>query len=295
MKKMLIAMLFILCATGTCADAQTGDLTAIFPDIQNLPKYGEPLVYSPDSLYEYINGAAEIYLQYDFRELVAQEYENADGAFATIEIYHHGSALNAFGIYSQELPFEESNFLNIGAQGYYENSILNFFKGPYYVKLNSYGLDEKEHTILTALATEVAGKLEGTTELPKELAYFPASGKVPHSEQYLAQDVLGYAFLHTAFVTKYVINEQEFQLFLITGDSPQACATMLKDYAAEVGADPASIVEGAIMFDDAYHGTVELRWQGRYVWGVKGLEEPQDRTNVLDQMEKFRFFDISRD
>ena len=155
MKKVLLLMLLMLYLMGVRADAQSDKLAAAFPEINDLPKYGEPMVFTPDTLYEYINGAAEIYLQYNFQELVAQEYENDAGAFMTIEIYRHDSTLNAFGIYSQERPFE-GEFLNIGAQGFYENGMLNFFKGPYYVKLNSYGLGEQEEATLIALAKEFA-------------------------------------------------------------------------------------------------------------------------------------------
>jgi hypothetical protein len=284
MKKLCISMLFMLCLMGTHADAQSDKLAAAFPEIKNLPKYGDPMVFSPDTLYEYINGAAEIYLQYNFQELVAQEYENDAGAFMTIEIYRHDSTLNAFGIYSQERPFE-GEFLNIGAQGFYENGMLNFFKGPYYVKLNSYGLGEQEEATLIALAKEFAEQLDGTTELPEELTYFPPTGKKPYSEQYLAQDFLGYEFLKSAFTTSYTHKQQTFQMFLIVGDSPEMCATMLKEYAIEVGMDPVTIIEGSLVFDDAYHGPVEMRWQGRYVWGLKGVDAPETRQELLNRME----------
>lgn len=283
MKKVCISLLLMFCLMGSHADAQS--LAAIFPEIEDLPKYGEPMVFSPETLYEYINGAAEIYLQYNFQELVAQEYENDADAFMTIEIYRHDSALNAFGIYSQERPFE-GEFLNIGAQGFYENGMLNFFKGPYYVKLNSYGLDDKEKATLKALANDVAGKLDGTTELPEELSYFPPTGKKSYSEQYLSQDFLGYAFFKAAFTANYVDGDQVFQLFLMKGDSPETCEAMLKAYATEVNLDPAGILEGPLMFDDAYHGTVDMRWKGQYVWGIKGGDDSDVRQKLLDRMEK---------
>lgn len=285
MKRILSIIVFAVCVIGICVDAQSPDISGIFPDIKNVPKSGEPLIFSPEALDEYINGAADIYLQYDVQELAVQEYANEDGAFVIIEMYRYGSALDAFGIYSQELPLE-GNFLKIGAQGCSEDGLLIFSKGQYYVKLNSSGLGEKEQSTLTALAEELAGKLDGPTEFPAELEYFPPADKVPHSEQYLAQNVLGYPFLTHAFVTNYVVDEQGFQLFLIVADTPDACERMLKEYAVEVGDDPNSITEGSIVFSDGYHGTVELRWQGRYLWGVKGLEEPKDRDKALDQLEK---------
>jgi len=140
---------------------------------EKLPKLGEPMTFSPETLYDYINGAAEIYLQYNFQELVVQEYENDAGAFVTIEIYRHDTPLNTFGIYSQERYFE-GTFLKIGAQGYYENGILSFFKGRYYVKLSSYGLGEKEESMLISLAKTLDGQLDGDTALPELTGEIPS-------------------------------------------------------------------------------------------------------------------------
>jgi hypothetical protein len=154
------------------------------------------------------------------------------------------------------------------------------------VKLNSYGLGKQEETLLISLAKNLDEHLDGETALPKELDLFPPAGKVPHSEQYVAQDFLGYPFLKTAFTANYRVDDQIFQMFLIVGESSEECEAMLRQYATEVESDPETIAEGSIVFDDAYHGTVEMRWKDRYIWGVKELEESDIRVKSLDQMER---------
>lgn len=61
--------------------------------------------YGREDLWEYINGAAELFLTYRFRDLVVADFEQGDGAL-TISLYDMGSPLDAFGIYETEKPAE---------------------------------------------------------------------------------------------------------------------------------------------------------------------------------------------
>ena len=55
-----------------------------------------PQSYLPETLFEYINGAAEIYLAYDFKELAVGNYESGkDEASLSIEIYDMGNKINS--------------------------------------------------------------------------------------------------------------------------------------------------------------------------------------------------------
>ena len=58
--------------------------------------------YTPDNLYEYINGEAELYNDYGFAEMITAYYTQSDGGDAAIavDIYDMGAPLSAFGIYS---------------------------------------------------------------------------------------------------------------------------------------------------------------------------------------------------
>ena len=112
-----------------------------FPEIAGLKQSGEIQTFSPKTLYEYINGAADLYLACDFEELNVAEYANEKKASVIVEAYRHRTTRDAFGIYSQErLP--DGNVLKIGAQGYIDKNILNFVHGNYYVKINSFNTGE---------------------------------------------------------------------------------------------------------------------------------------------------------
>src|SRR4030043_1728339 len=108
-----------------------------FPEVAGWKQSGEVQTFIPKTLFEYINGAADLYITYDFQELKVAEYLNEKKASVIVDVYCHKTPIHAFGIYSQE-RLSNANFLDIGAQGYIEQNILNFLIGPYYVKINSY-------------------------------------------------------------------------------------------------------------------------------------------------------------
>jgi len=110
--------------------APAGETNTLFPEIEGWKRSGNIQVFTSESLFDYIDGAAELYLSYDFHQLQVAEYHDQEETIITVEVYGHKTPLHAFGIYSQERP-REANFLDIGAQGYVEETMLNFVIGPH--------------------------------------------------------------------------------------------------------------------------------------------------------------------
>ena len=265
--------------------SKTKASSELFPDIKGWEKSKEIQIYTPQNLYEYINGAAELYLSYDFQELQVAEYLNRHNVTVIAEIYRHKTPVRAFGIYSQERPIE-GNFLKIGAQGYVEEPILNFVVGNAYVKINSYDVGEETGEVLQTFANKVAANLGGKGSLPKILTCFPEEGKRQNSERFIARSFLGHGFLHSGFIADYDVNNSHFQLFIIEGADSKVCEEMLKQYVQLTGSAQEDLKEGRYTLSDPYHGKVALSWKGQYIWGVLNLDEENLRTKYLRRMEE---------
>jgi hypothetical protein len=245
---------------------------------------GSPQRFSPDSLYEYIDGGADLYLKYEFQALTVAEYRNESQASVTIEVYRHRDSKHAFGIYSQErLP--SADFLTIGAQGYWESMVLNFVKGSDYVKLSSYKTGSDDQEILLAFARKVSQELTGETSLPAVLTAFPAEGKRMHSEKFVAKDFLGYSFLHSGFIADYELSGKKFQIFVVQGESPDDSRSMLDRYLRQIGRADLMTAGGSYRVKDPYHGEMDLVWKGNDIWGTMGLDDPVLRSTYLKQIE----------
>jgi hypothetical protein len=249
---------------------QAQDLTLFFPDIAGWQKKGAAETYSPENLYEYIDGAAENFLNYDFKQLAVQNYTNKQNQFLSAEIYFHGTAENAFGIYSSEKPLF-GKYFKLGSQGYAEAGILNFLCSAYYVKLNGFELGRNSRDILATLGRAIVRKIGARTALPKILKAFPESGKIANSERFIRNNFLGHDFLHAAYVADYRVKGQNFQLFIINTGSEEEARTMLEKYAALEKENPLSKIQpGALTINDPYNGPSQLFWSGTSIRGVVG-------------------------
>jgi len=55
--------------------------------------------YNPETLYNYINGGAELYISYGFREVISRTYSKSGQPNLTVEIFDMVEAKNAFGVF----------------------------------------------------------------------------------------------------------------------------------------------------------------------------------------------------
>ncbi len=256
-----------------------------FPSVSGWKQVGEIQIFTPNTLYEYINGGADLYLAYDFEELKAAEYQNGQKAAVTVDVYCHRTPTHAFGIYSQE-RFPGANFIDVGVQGYMEKHALNFLSGNTYVKITSYDTGPEDPNILLAFAKAIAGNLGAKGAFPAMVTVFPAPGKVKNSEKFIARKFLGYPFLHSAFSVDYEVSGRSFRLFVIEGKDQADCRDMMEKYLEQLGIKDKSAVEGQYTLSDAYHGEIDLHWRGTRIWGILDLGDPGLRAKYSKLFEE---------
>ena len=197
-----------------------------------------PQSFFPENLYEYIDGAAESYLSYDFRELLVLQLksEAKEERTLTVEIYDMGQPTNAFGIFSAE-RYPENAAVPVGDLGYIEGESLNFMVGRFYVKLLSFGLGDGTARALTDYAQKLAGAVAEKGVLPALLQSFPKENLVPQSEKYIKKNFLGYEFLHDGYVATYKIDGGELECFLadlgFDKDAEAALSQLLEVFAKD--------------------------------------------------------------
>ncbi|MCK4835489.1 MAG: hypothetical protein KAT17_02580 [Candidatus Aminicenantes bacterium] len=283
--------LFLLFITPSFTENENqGNKINIFPELDGWHKKGEPVPYRPDNLFEYINGAAEVYLSYDFQKLITQTYENEKNQSITVDIYQHSNQNTGFGIYSQEKP-EQGNFLKIGTQGYYETGVLNFFKSQYYVKLIGFDLKEDDQLLLENIARRLDKKLEGKPLFPKAISCFPEDGKIKNSERFIFKNYLGHSFLHSAFVADYKIKNHKFQIFIIETRTQPEAETMIKNYLNFLEKRKIKYQiydQDTYQFQDPYYrssGNMGLKMNKNYLWGFFYKDKSLFRS-LIDKIEQ---------
>jgi len=241
----VLAILAILCLLAPAAASQersaSPELTTLVPKLADWSLSEEPRSYFPESLFEYINGAAESYLSYDFRELLVADLEKkGTGATVTLEIYDMGLPLNAFGIFGAE-RYPENKAVGLGELGYVEGEALNFLAGRFYVKLLAFGLGDATEASLVEVGGKVAGAIKSGGGLPALVLAFPKDGLVARSERYIKRNVMGYEFLHDGYVATYRSGGRELEGFFIDGGSEKDAEGMLTRLLDALTADKQAV------------------------------------------------------
>lgn len=253
----------------------------VFPEIPGLALTTEAMVYDASNLWEFINGAAELYVIYRFVDLHIAYYRSADRAEIRAEVYRHSTTEDAFGMYSQERS-AESHFLPIGTQGYAEDGILNFLAGEYYVKLSSNSFGDTVQQSMLKVARAMEGALGGPTSWPDVLALLPSRNRLPNSEQYVAESFLGYSFLKGAYVAQYREGDL-FQVFIIPATSDSGARAMLAALS-KVNHSPAS-GDTLRTIRDAHQGDMVVFCTGRYLAGVVRCNNPAVRSEFVEILQ----------
>jgi hypothetical protein len=241
---------------------------------------GQPSSYKPDTLYQYIDGGADIYLLYEFRSLLHQDFKSGD-AELTADIYDMGKPEDAFGIYAAERS-PGYKFIAIGAEGYRSAGILNFLQDHYYVKLSGSGANAA--TLLDQFARTLSRRIGGSLTLPVLLEKLPQENRVKHSEQYMRKDPLGHAFLAPAYVVTYAWAHQPSKLLISVANDAAGARTRLQQLAqhfrqsGECVAAP-ELGEGGIRARNSFEGRVIARSQGRYL--ILLLDPPENGAEIL--------------
>lgn len=243
--------------------------TDLFPEIKGWKLTPNERVYVPSDLWDLINGAADTYLSYNFIDLHLADYNNDAGVNIRVELYRHSTFNNTFGIYTTERS-PDYNFIDIGSQGYLEEGALNFLCGYYYIKITTGDQGDDAQHSLVEIARNVETNLKQDKNWPDIFRIFP-SGPLPYSEHYIAENFLGFEFLHSAFIADYSKDGDDFQVFIIRTDDPQEVLEMLGKYLKFAKQDP-PISDGLYKILDPYNGDIDVILKGNTLAGIIGCD-----------------------
>ncbi len=262
-----------------------------------------PHLYTKKTLFEHIDGQAELFFKYGFQKSDFAIYQNKKKQENQIEldIYDMGNVLQAFGIFSRFR--NEDRSAGIGLDSYLDNRSALFYKGKYFVMFYS---TESNPSTLRQWAIKIALKIVDTSPPPKEISYFPKNGLKPGSIQYFPEGLLGHQFLKRGFKGTYTekvevkvevedkgkarTEDKEVQLFIAMFKNSQEAMSALKvcqdDLSKKGKVSSGSIIEfetRALKGEDPYQGKVIVVHKGSYLVGVVGFEKEEYAENLLTE------------
>jgi len=195
--------------------------------------YDEVLQFTPDNLYEQINGRAELFLSYNVVSLTYATFDDSSDPNLSINlsIYDMGTTLNAFGVFSVERSLGEPQ-VDLGREAYRSGANHYVWKGRYYIQaiVSDSGKQAQEAT--WGIVQEVSSQLKDTGEEFWGANVFPPESLVKDSLKYFLVDALGLEFMRNTFTALYQRDGIEISTFISKRASEAEAFAALEEYSA---------------------------------------------------------------
>jgi hypothetical protein len=289
--------LFFLSIPEVAADSLVDKLLPLSPGVVGWQLAGDRYHYSTENLYNYINGAADLFISYGFIKMVGAEYVTGSNnkKYMNVDIYDMGNKLNAFGVFQSKRD-PESQFLKIGSGAFGSERYIFFYKDRFYVEIQAFLSSSKGKDILMKLAQKVVSGISGECTPPSELNYFPDAGRVPGSEIYITGGILGHAFLDKGLMSDYKLGDEVVKAFVAFFPSSGHAVIALnryKDFLKESG-EKWQVIKGfgekGFVSQEPYHKNIIVTQQGSFIVGVTDLSRAQKGEellkNIISKIEK---------
>ncbi len=251
-------------------------------------------LFNSDTLFDHINGEAELYFPYGFDRLATATYLNKKepDVWVVVDVYRMGSLLDAFGIYSNYRKADAAGIV-IGAEGFVSSSQLMFYQDRYFVRIQVTGATSLEQDLFVACGRTISQNLPSNVGRLRELEVLAGiPGAVTKSERYLAQSVLGYAFFRRGMIADVILGGERMQVFVVFENTTDAARKAFDDYRSYLK------VEGREMnvtmttdrismtaVDPLYMG-VFVEQSGPYLIGAIRMKEASAAKPIVEQLRE---------
>ncbi len=225
----------------------------------------EDQLFDDETIFDYINGAGEVYRAYNMMSCLSRRYANPNGTLIVLDIFYMASSEDAFGVFTHDQNGEP---LEIGQGGLYRQGWLSFWKDRFFVSIYSEEETEDAEKTVKELGKMVASIITGWGSKPQILFLLPSEGLQPRSVRYLHDHVvLNYHFYLSnenilnlgprtdAVLAEYQRGEEFARILLVQYpnkmESSKAHAKFIRYYLS--GADSKTVV---LLENGKWSGTV---------------------------------------
>lgn len=273
--------------SGKSPSRELADL--IKPDDQfgSFKRAEEPAHYSPDTLFDYINGGAELFLAYGFAELmVAVFVEDGNPAHrATLEVYNMGTIENAYGVSRAEQGGDPYK-LPGGAEGRLGNGMLQFYKDRFYINIFLPPTSKAFPSVAEHIGKTIEARIKGDFSRPACFDLLPLQHRRVGSENYTNKDFLGQPFFNRIASAHYSQGNKTYTVFLSAAPDRETIES-LKKYKAYLMQEQAYLGElqdgmQGITGRDPYYGNCAVAVIEGRLAGVLG--NPDGAAAILKSM-----------
>jgi hypothetical protein len=255
-----------------------------------LKEFGPPESFTPENLYDKIDGKAELYLSAGFVRLNCQRFALADAQDQWLEwfVYDMGAVPQAFSVFTVQRR-SEGQPLDFTEYAYKTQNSLYFICGSNYVEAVASSVSEPlMNAMLAAAKRFIATSAPGSARLPG-LELLPAENQVPESQTLQSADVFGFDQFKNVYTAEYTVGDARVLAFVTSCTNPGAAAALRDAYRAfllENGGKESHPITGPDKPVEIL-GSIEMVFsEGPFVAGIHSAASTAQAEQVATQLHK---------
>jgi hypothetical protein len=239
-------------------DDTTHDISALLPDsVEGWLRASDDQRYDRTNLFDYINGGAELYLSFGFKELVNRTYSRSGQPEIIVDIFDMQSPRDAFGVFSHSRETIDTTF---GQGSQKSGGLLLFWKDRFYVSILASPETGESKKAVGQLARHIDASITAKGSLPDLLSYLPRESLVEESIRYFHHYIWlnSHYFISTdnilhidesteAVLARYGEKGKRSILLMVrydsSSDAENAHADFIEHYAPELSSQKAVKIE----------------------------------------------------
>jgi hypothetical protein len=200
------------------------------------------LTYDSRTIFDYIDGAGELYLAYNFQNLIVRRFVKTGQPAIIAELYRMGSSEDAFGVFSFE---RQDDDVDIGQGSEFGGGLLRFWKGKYFISVYAEGEGPEINPAILDLGQQLARIIPEEGPSPRLISYLPGTeaGLIEKNIRYLRhyvllnqrffianQNILILAKNTEAVLAQYWVDRQKIHLLLIRYPTAEQAERALQSF-----------------------------------------------------------------
>ena len=150
-------------------------------------KESEDRIYTPQTIFGYINGGAEVYKAYNMQHCLSRRYSTPRGPAIVLDIFEMGSSEDAYGVFTHD---PAGDVIELGQDGRWRPGWTNFWKDRFFVSIYSEEETAAAQTAVKTLGEKVDALIASQGTRPKIINRLPPKGLKAESIHYLHHPII---------------------------------------------------------------------------------------------------------
>jgi hypothetical protein len=150
-------------------------------------KQGDDKIYTPQTIFDYINGGAEVYRAYNMRHCLSRRYTAAQKPAIVLDVFDMGTSQDAYGVFTHDPAGE---VVALGQDGRLRPGWANFWKDRFFVSIYAEDETGAAQKAVQTLGEKVDALIATRGARPKIIERLPLQGLQTGSIRYFHHPVI---------------------------------------------------------------------------------------------------------